>query len=82
MSTIADLFVRPGEWTHSGLTSGVDKAKSSLAQLEKSFKGVEQAGKTMSDLGKKISLGVTTPVLGASAAMISFGDKRNQLYTS
>jgi len=74
MSTIADLFVRLGMDT-SGLTSGVDKAKSSLAQLEKSFKGVEQAGKTMSDLGKKISLGVTTPVLGASAALLSFGNQ-------
>ena len=74
MATIAELLVRLG-MDASGLKSGASQAKGELSSLEASFKKVEQAGKTMANIGKGITMGVTLPLAGAAAALVSFGAK-------
>lgn len=72
MGVIAELLVRLG-MDPSGLKSGASQAKGELSSLEASFKKVEQAGKTMANIGKGITMGVTLPLAGAAAALVSFG---------
>lgn len=74
MATIAELLVRLG-MDASGLKSGASQAKGELSSLKASFKKVEQAGKTMANIGKSITMGVTLPLAGAAAALVSFGAK-------
>lgn len=71
MATIAEMLIRLG-MDASGLKQGAGQAKQELSGLEKSMKGVEQAGKTMSSIGNALTLGVTTPVMAAGAAVASF----------
>lgn len=71
MSTIAELLVTLGMNT-AGFKTGTQDAAQSLGKLEKSFKTIEDAGKKISNVGKSITLGITTPVIAAGGALVSF----------
>lgn len=71
MATIAEMLVRLG-MDASGLKQGAGQAKQELSGLEKSMKGVEQAGKTMSSMGQALTASVTLPLIGVGAALAKF----------
>lgn len=73
MATIAEMLVKLG-MDASGFKSGVQTATAETKKLQDSFKKIEQAGKQISSVGKAITLGVTTPVLAAAGALVTFGN--------
>jgi TP901 family phage tail tape measure protein len=63
------LFVVIGART-AGFEAKMRQVNKNIKEVEKSFKGIQQMGQRFADVGQKLALGLTLPIVGLAAAAV------------